>query len=59
MSGNNSLTKRIDEIDITIADIRKLRKGKSDACKLLEQAQEECRRLISDIHQDYSDVEMV
>ena len=53
------MTKRIDEIDITIADIRKLRKGKSDACKLLEQAQEECRRLISDIHQDYSDVEMV
>ena len=56
---NENYRKRIDEIDTTVADIRKLRKGKSDACKLLEQAQEECRRLISDIHQDYSDVEMV
>ena len=37
----------------------KTRKGKSDACKLLEQAQDECRLLISDIHQDYANVEPV
>ena len=56
---NENYRKRIDEIDVTVADIRKLRKGKSDACKLLEQAQDECRLLISDIHQDYIDVEPV
>ena len=56
---NENYRKRIDEIDVTVADIRKLRKGKSDACKLLEQAQDECRLLISDIHQDYANVEPV
>ena len=52
---NENYRKRIEEIDTTVADIRKLRQGKSNACKLLEQAQDECRCLISDIHKEYTD----
>lgn len=52
---NENYRKRIEEIDATVADIRKLRQGKSNACKLLEQAQDECRCLISDIHKEYAD----
>lgn len=51
---NENYRRRIEEIDETIVDIRKLRKDKNEACKLLEQAQEECRLLISDIHKEYS-----
>lgn len=42
--------KRIDEIDSQIAEIRSMRTGKSETCKLLENAQSDCRLLISDIH---------
>lgn len=41
---------RIDDIDGKVRDIRTLRKDKSDACKLLESTQNECKQLISDIH---------
>ncbi len=50
----NYLT-RIADIDSQISEIRKMRIGKSETCKLLESAQSDCRRLISDIHQSYSD----
>lgn len=46
---------RIDEIDSQIAEIRSMRIGKSETCKLLETAQSDCRLLISDIHRrDFS-----
>lgn len=48
---------RIVEIDSQIAEIRSMRLGKSETCKLLESAQTDCRLLISDIHQSYSDIE--
>ncbi|MDD4238048.1 MAG: 50S ribosome-binding GTPase [Desulfotomaculaceae bacterium] len=50
----NYLT-RIAEIDSQISEIRNMRIGKSETCKLLESAQTDCRLLISDIHQSYSD----
>jgi uncharacterized membrane-anchored protein YhcB (DUF1043 family) len=50
----NYLT-RIAEIDSQISEIRNMRIGKSETCKLLENAQTDCRLLISDIHQSYSD----
>ena len=56
---NENYRRRIDEIDETVSEIRKQRKGKSDACKLLEQAQDECRLLISDIHKDYPEGEVI
>ena len=50
----NYLT-RITGIDSQITEIRNMRLGKSETCKLLESAQTDCRLLISDIHQSYSD----
>lgn len=50
---------RIAGIDSQIAEIRALRLGKSETCKLLESAQTECRLLISDIHQSYSEPEVL
>lgn len=49
----NYLT-RITQIDSQISEIRNMRIGKSETCKLLESAQTDCRLLISDIHQSYS-----
>lgn len=46
----NNYCSRISEIDNQISEIRKLRIGKSENCKLLEAAQSECRALISEIH---------
>ncbi|HBI91135.1 MAG TPA: GTPase [Terrisporobacter glycolicus] len=46
----NNYHLRIAEIDNQISEIRKLRIGKSENCKLLEAAQSECRALISEIH---------
>lgn len=54
----NYLT-RIAEIDSQVLEIRNMRIGKSETCKLLESAQTDCRLLISDIHQSYSDDEAV
>jgi hypothetical protein len=54
----NYLT-RIAGIDSQISEIRNMRLGKSETCKLLENAQTDCRLLISDIHQSYSDYEEV
>lgn len=48
----NNYHSRISEIDNQITEIRKLRVGKSENCKLLEEAQSECRALISDIHME-------
>ena len=47
---NENYHSRIEEIDKEIEEIRKLRQNKSDSCKLLEEAQTECRMLIEDIH---------
>lgn len=47
---------RIATIDSQIAEIRNMRLGKSETCKLLESAQTDCRLLISDIHQSYDTV---
>jgi hypothetical protein len=54
----NYLT-RIAGIDSQITEIRNMRLGKSETCKLLESAQTDCRLLISDIHESYSDDEAV
>lgn len=51
----NNYHSRISDIDNQITEIRKLRVGKSENCKLLEAAQNECRALISDIHMDGED----
>lgn len=48
-------TTRIEGIDSQISEIRKIRSGKSETCKLLENAQNDCKLLISDIHQSYTD----
>ena len=48
----NNYQSRISEIDNQITEIRKLRVGKSESCKLLEAAQSECKALISDIHME-------
>lgn len=48
---------RIAGIDSQISEIRAMRLGKSETCKLLESAQDDCRLLISDIHQSYSEEE--
>jgi GTPase SAR1 family protein len=45
---------RISEIDSQISEIRTMRLGKSETCKMIEAAQDDCRLLISDIHQSYS-----
>lgn len=45
---------KIKSIDQQVSEIRSMRLGKSETCKLLESAQTECRLLISDIHQSYS-----
>lgn len=50
---NQNYRARIEEIDNQVAEIRSLRKNKSEACKKLELAQDECRRLITEIHRDY------
>lgn len=49
----NYLT-RIEQIDLQISEIRSMRIDKSKTYKLLEGAQTDCRRLISDIHQSYN-----
>ena len=43
---------RITKIDEELLKIRALQKDKSDACKLLESTQNECRELISEIHRE-------
>ena len=48
----NNYHSRISEIDNQITEIRKLRVGKSESCKLLEAVQSECKALISDIHME-------
>lgn len=45
---------RINEIDLQISEIRKMRSGKSDTCKQVESLQSDCKLLISDIHQNCS-----
>lgn len=50
---NQNYRARIEEIDNQVAEIRSLRKNKSEVCKKLELAQDECRRLITEIHRDY------
>lgn len=42
----------IAEIDAQVSEIRTMRTGKSEKCQLLEQAQADCRLLISHIHQN-------
>jgi len=46
---------RIAQLDSQISEIRNMRIGKSETCKLLEGAQADCRLLISDIHQSNVD----
>ena len=46
---------RISEIDLQISEIRSMRIGKSETCKLLESAQSDCKLLIADIHKNFSD----
>ena len=46
---------RISEIDLQISEIRKMRVGKSETCKLLENTQADCKLLISDIHKNFSE----
>lgn len=48
----NNYQSRISEIDNQITEIRKLRVGKSESCKLIEAVQLECKALISDIHME-------
>jgi len=48
---------RIAGIDSQISEIRAMRLGKSETCKLLESAQDDCRLLIFDIHQSYAEEE--
>lgn len=50
---NQNYRARIEEIDNQVSEIRGLRKDKSEACKKLEAVQDDCRRLIADIHRDY------
>ncbi len=56
---NENYRKRIEEIDLNISEIRQLRQGKSQACNLLEKAQNDCRLLISDIHKEYGETEII
>ena len=42
----------IDNLSNQIEEIRVLRKGKSESCKLLEGIQYECKQLISEIHRN-------
>lgn len=49
---NENYRKRILEIDGKLQEIRTLQKNKSEACKLLESIQNECRYLITDIHKE-------
>lgn len=51
---NQNYRARIEELDKQVAEIRALRKNKSDACKRLEALQDECRLLIADIHKEYN-----
>ena len=44
----------INDIDLQISEIRKMRIGKSETCKRLESAQADCKNLISEIHKSYS-----
>lgn len=55
---NENYRARINELDAQVAEIRSMRKDRSDACKRLEEAQDECRYLISDIHKDYNSAEI-
>lgn len=41
---------RVNDIDSQVDEIRKLREGKSEACKRLEKIQDDCRSLIKEIH---------
>ena len=50
----NNYHSRITEIDLQITEIRNLRIGKTEACRLLECAQADCKYLITDIHKNYS-----
>jgi len=54
---NENYRARIEELDAQVTEIRSMRKEKSDACKRLEAAQDECRYLITEIHRDYDSVE--
>ena len=49
---NQNYRARIGELDDQVAEIRRLRINKSETCKRLESAQEECRQLIADIHRE-------
>lgn len=49
---NENYRKQIEDIDQKIQRIRSIRKDKSEAYNLLEETQNECRQLISDIHRE-------
>lgn len=49
---NQNYRARIEELDNQVAEIRALRKNKSETCKRLEGLQDECRMLIADIHKE-------
>lgn len=49
---NENYRKRIKKIDNRVFDFRLLRKSKSDTYNLLEETQNECRQLISDIRRE-------
>ena len=51
---NQNYRARIEELDKQVAEIRALRKNKSDAYKRLEALQDECKLLIADIQKDYN-----
>ncbi len=53
---NQNYRARIEELDKQVLEIRSLRKEKSETCKKLEAAQDECRKLISDIHKEYGEI---
>lgn len=53
---NKSLETSIATIDKNIQDIRNTRSDRSQSCLLLENLQEECRKLIQDIHSEKNDV---
>ena len=55
---NQNYRARIEELDNQVAEIRALRRNKSESCKRLEAIQDECRLLIADIHKEYNDTEI-
>jgi hypothetical protein len=50
---------RIAGIDSQIVEIRTMRIGKSETCKMLESAQADCRLLISEIQQSYAEPNVI